>query len=87
MSAIDAKRIYCQDEAGHDTDVTCAIIHPASEQSVLTVLGADPNAEHGLARSQWVWVRLQNGDLILGCFPQDDTYFATEDDNSAPRGL
>lgn len=57
-----------------------AHIKPASEQSVYQVLTADPNSEDG--RSQFVWVRLPNGDLILGVFPQGETYMATEPDHS-----
>lgn len=29
-------------------------------------------------RSPWVWIRLANGDLLLGCFPQADTYMEIE---------
>jgi hypothetical protein len=57
------------------------ILKPASDESVHTVLAADPGAEWGLARSEWLWVRLPNGDLILGIYPQDETCFATEGDH------
>lgn len=31
------------------------------------------------SRSQWVWIRLPDGDLVLATFPQGDDYFATEE--------
>lgn len=37
--------------------------------------------EKGLdARSPWCWARLASGDLILGTFPQGDTYLEIEKD-------
>jgi hypothetical protein len=30
-------------------------------------------------RSDWRWIRLPNGDLILGVFPQGDTYLQFAD--------
>ncbi len=51
-------------------------IENAPEEAVKFVLGADQESNDG--RSQWVWVRLQNGDLVLAVFPQGDTYFHTE---------
>lgn len=53
---------------------------PASNESVSYVLAQDVDDEDG--RSEWLWVRLANGDLILGVYPQADTYFATELDHS-----
>lgn len=53
---------------------------PALPESVQTVLAASEDDEDG--RSEWLWVRLPNGDLILGVYPQGDTYFATEHDHS-----
>lgn len=29
-------------------------------------------------RSQWVWIRLPDGELVLAVYPQDDCYFSTE---------
>lgn len=54
------------------------LIHPASDASVKEVLKQSPDDPDG--RSNWVWVRFPNGDLVLGIFPQGDTYFAVEDD-------
>lgn len=44
--------------------------------AVNEVLSQSPDDPDG--RSQWVWVRLPNGDLILGVLPQGDTYFNVE---------
>jgi hypothetical protein len=65
-----------------DTSRVIATIHPASPHIVDRVLAADPTSEDG--RSQWVWVRLPNGDLILGVFPQGDTYLECEEDAQFP---
>lgn len=63
-----------------DDQENVVTIYPAGPEAVLTVLDAGTGSEDG--RSQWLWVRLGNGDLILGVFPQGDTYFATEHDHS-----
>lgn len=55
-----------------------AMVHPASQASVNYVLAQSETDENG--RSNWVWVRLPNGDLILGVYPQADTYCAVEAD-------
>lgn len=52
--------------------------HPASQTAVDLVIDQDPNDDDG--RSEWLWIRLANGDLILGCYPQGETYFAVEID-------
>ncbi len=59
---------------GQDGEVS---IQDAKPRHVKLVLEADELSEDG--RSQWVWVRLSTGDLVLAVFPQGDTYFATED--------
>lgn len=48
----------------------------ASDAAVETVLNADVNSSDG--RSEWLWIRLPNGDLVLGVYPQGDTYFEFE---------
>lgn len=60
-----------------------ALIHPASQESIDFVLNA--SEETGDGRSQFVWLRLPNGDLILGVFPQGDTYFSVENDAQYPH--
>lgn len=71
-------------EAGMDPCLL-AYVRPADGQAVQDVLAAEEESPDG--RSGWMWVRLPNGDLILGVYPQGDTYFATEGDHSgrAPR--
>lgn len=49
-----------------------ATILPAKRADVNYVLAADEDSHDG--RSNWVWLRLANGDLVLGVFPQGDTY-------------
>ena len=77
---LKAHTVYDIDETGRDTDRVLATVKPASNESVGTVLTASETSEDG--RSNWMWVRLANGDLILGVYPQGDTYFATELDHS-----
>lgn len=55
---------------------------PASPESIALMLKADETSMDG--RSNWLWFRLPNGDLIFGCFPEGDTYFATEADHGQP---
>ena len=52
--------------------------NPASETSIQTILNADVG-DNG--RSQWLWFRFPNGDLVFGCFPRGDAYFETENDH------
>lgn len=56
----------------YDNDVVVAEIAPAPKEIVDRVLSADENSEHG--RSNWMWLRLPNGDLVLGVYPQGDLY-------------
>lgn len=65
-----------------EPDRVLAYIHGASKDTVQTVLNAP--VETGDGRSEWVWVRLPNGVLILGTFPQGDTYFEVEYDSAFP---
>lgn len=59
-----------------------AFVQPADPAFVEKVLAADEESPDG--RSQFMWVRLQDGTLILGVFPQGDTYFLTEADLNRP---
>jgi hypothetical protein len=77
---IKSKRIMQTDEdAEPGWLATIATADPAVAQMVLD---ANPASLDG--RSQFVWVRLANGDLILGVYPQGDTYFDTEVDGGRP---
>jgi hypothetical protein len=66
-----------------ETGQHLATVHAASLQHVAAVSQADEHSENG--RSEWLWIRLANGDLVLGVFPQGDTYFAVEEDAEHPR--
>lgn len=35
-------------------------------------------AQDETGKSQWVWIRLPGGALVLAVYPQDDCYFSTE---------
>jgi hypothetical protein len=60
---------------GYGTDQQAQVhLQDAAPEAVTEVLAADPNDEDG--RSQWVWMRFPNGDLVLATFPQGDTYFS-----------
>ena len=61
---------------------TIAWVHPASMSAAVKVLNADPHSPEG--RSQLMWLRLPNGDLMLGVFPQGDTYLDCEADAQYP---
>lgn len=50
---------------------------PASPEAVATVLAA-PVSDEEYSRSEWIWLTLSNGDLILGVFPQGDLYCEME---------
>jgi hypothetical protein len=77
---LTAHDIYDTDENGKQTTKRLAHTFPASEQAAFTVLMADKDDPEG--RSQWMWVRLANGDLILGLYPQGDTYCLVEEETS-----
>lgn len=78
MTVIKAHHVYDDDEP----ERIIASIHPASKKMVKLVRRADKDNFDG--RSNWVWVRLPNGDLILGIYPQGDTYEACERDAQYP---
>lgn len=62
-----------------------AYVHDASAESVRLVLDAGADTDDG--RSGWKWVRLRNGDLILGVYPRGATYEAVELDAQYPGAL
>jgi len=47
-----------------------AYTYPAKNKDVRYV--------HGHAETEWVWLRLANGDLCLATFPQEEAYLALE---------
>lgn len=74
--------IYNGDPECMDPERIIATVHPASDKSVHHVVSQPEGTMDG--RSEWVWVRLTNGDLVLGVFPRGDTYFAVEADAQFP---
>lgn len=84
MKPTKPHRIIEDLEVGKDyhANFTLATVHPAKAEVVDFVLSQPPGTADG--RSEYVWVRLQNGDLILGVFPRGDTYFAVEEDARYP---
>lgn len=83
MTRMYAHVTYDDYEDDEKRKVALAWVHPASQESVDLVLSADENDPNG--RSQWMWLRLPNGDLILGIFPQGDTYMGLDEDSSYPQ--
>lgn len=57
----------------YDAELTIATIEPATEEEVRFMLALEESPS-GDTRSQWAWVRLADGHLIFGCFPQGDSY-------------
>lgn len=66
-----------------ETGQVLAWVHPASRSVAAKVWAATELDQDG--RSEPVWLRLPNGDLLLGVFPRGDTYFAVERDAAYPR--
>ncbi len=60
---------------------TCCYADPAVAAAVLR---QRPTENGNDDRSPWVWVRLANGDLLLGTFPRGSTYEMTEKDKNRP---
>jgi hypothetical protein len=80
MSRIGAKSYDLAEGQDWRDGASFVSLKPASPESVETVLAAGEDDDDG--RSEWLWVRLPNADLILGVYPQGDTYLATERDHS-----
>lgn len=66
-----------------DVPLELAWVHSASQEAVDFVLSQPVGTGDG--RSEWVWLRLYNGDLILGVFPQGATYEEMEIEAEFPR--
>lgn len=65
-------------EGSRDADeiVGLVMFKNASSAAVAHVLSKTESDPEG--RSQWLWCRLPNGDVLLGVFPQGDTYLEHE---------
>lgn len=59
--------IYALDDAGAETTAPICIVADAAEGAVNDLVAAQP-------RNGWKLFRLQNGDLIVGFFPEGDDY-------------
>jgi hypothetical protein len=57
---------------------TIAQSKPASAESIKRVTTAP--VSRCVGRSQWVWIRLASGDLVIATYPRGDLYFETEPD-------
>lgn len=57
---------------------TIAQLKRASAESIKRVTTAPVNGFTG--RSQWFWIRLADGGLVLATYPRGDLYFETEPD-------
>lgn len=51
-------------------------VEDAHPNYVTKVIAADPESDDG--RSQWLWITLPNGDKLIACYPQGDTYSESE---------
>lgn len=70
------KTIFLEDESGANTTIEIGYHTKAKQKDVNFVLAQPINLD---GRSEWRWIRLQNGTLILGCFPCGDTYIEISD--------
>lgn len=64
---------YVDDDTGNEIAWATA----ANPAHVADILSAPTDTNNG--RSNWVWVRLSNGDLLLAVFPQGETYLKYAD--------
>lgn len=70
--------LMLQDETGKDTGTVIGQREPAPQEAVELCLAGPIESPKYDGRSRWYWFRLGNGDLILGFYPQGETYMATE---------
>lgn len=61
-----------------DSDQPIATVYSASPDKVEMVIRQSTEGHDG--RSKWSWFLLANGDIVLGCFPQGNTYENILDD-------
>lgn len=64
-------------EGHEDGSFPIAWVTPAKPDHVRSILRQGENTGDG--RSNWVWLRLRDGTLMLGVFPQGDTYMEFSD--------
>ena len=56
----------------HDKELRLAYVSPALAEDVAALLALPAIGHDG--RSEWSWVRLRDGTLMLAVFPQGETY-------------
>lgn len=69
-----SRRICCFPEDLIVEAVEIGIVVPATEESARTLIAIDDDD----LRSEWVWVRLADGSLMLGCYPRGEALDAAE---------
>lgn len=75
MTPITPHGLFAEDETGAQI-AQIGWVTPAKQEHVNFVL-AQSNEDNG--RSPWFWLRMQDGTLVLGLFPQGDTYMHVSD--------
>lgn len=85
MADIDAHVI--RDEEFPDRVI--GYVWPADRDCVDYVLAQPSDHEQYDGRSNWCWIRLRDGSLVLATYPQGDTYITMDDDerNKMPEAL
>ena len=73
---LPSERFDIEAHQDYESGQPIAYTYPAKLSDVIQVLVQDPDDDNG--RSDWRWLRLNNGDLALIVFPQGDTYMGLE---------
>lgn len=76
---MDIKKYMTKEDATLCPD-NIVYVEPASKKAAKMVVKADE--ETGDGRSEWFWMRMPSGDLLLCTYPQGETYEATEWDRT-----
>lgn len=76
MTALSQERTEIEAHQDYELGMPIAYHYPADIDDVVKVMAQSPNDENG--RSDWRWIRLDNGDLALALFPQGETYMELE---------
>lgn len=78
LETIEPHGLFDQDDQGEQTDRQIAWIEPANRQDVQRFLMLQQDGS-GETRSDWFWMRLRDGTLLFGSFPQGDAYLEFSD--------
>jgi hypothetical protein len=74
-------RMDTGDIAPNEENPAIALMEPATPEQVAEMLATPIGENEG--RSEWVWVRLRDGTLMLAILPLGDTYMYHTDVNNA----